>query len=121
MLRECHHGAARAENPGLFACNGRDCRSQPFSVIERDIGDDREQWFYDIGRVQPPAHAYFQDRDIHLLRCEVAEGHCRHCFKEAWFGGQGAVLHQLIRSGFHLLETSAEDVIRNLARQTGPQ
>ena len=56
----------RRKIPAFLARNGRDGRPEPLHVVERDVGDDRNQRLHDVRRIQPAAHAHFQHRNIHL-------------------------------------------------------
>ena len=52
-------------------------------MIERDVGDDREQRLDDVGGVEASAQAYFQDGDLYLALREVEEGERGEGFEEA--------------------------------------
>ena len=56
-------------------------------MVERDIGDDRQQWCYDIGTVKTSSQSYLDDSDIDMLLCKVFESHRSSEFKEGWLKG----------------------------------
>ena len=57
-------------------------------MVERDVGNHAYQRFDNIGRIQPAAHANFENRSLHPLPREVGEGDRRHHLKEAGMPGQ---------------------------------
>ena len=44
-------------------------------MVERDIRDDAEHGLDDVGRVETTAQSHFDDCDIDLAICKVAESH----------------------------------------------
>ncbi len=55
---------AAAENTGLFTANAFTIVAQPIGVIERDAGDHRHARIDDVGGVETPAQAHFQDHHV---------------------------------------------------------
>ena len=70
----------RAQDAGLFPRNGGARVAQLFGVIDVDGGDDGAVAVMDVGGIQAPAQADFQDDDVDML--------CGKTFP----GGQGAHL-----------------------------
>jgi hypothetical protein len=64
MLRQRHQHPALPQDSRLLPRNQRNRLAQPIHVIERNVGDHREQRLHDVGRIQPPAHAHFQHRQV---------------------------------------------------------
>ncbi len=74
MLRQRHQHPSLPQDPGLFARDQRDRLAQPLHVIERNIGDHRNQRLHDVRRVQPPAHPHFEHRQVHVRLGKCLEG-----------------------------------------------
>ena len=75
---------------------------------------DREQRIDDIGRVQPPAHAHFQHRHLHLRLGKVEQRLRRQNLEEAGKLRQRAVQHQLLRRIVHAKIEAGKGVVANL-------
>ena len=53
-------------------------RAEMLLVVLGDRGDDRDERPDDVGRVEPPAHAHFEDGDVDLALGELDEGQGGH-------------------------------------------
>ncbi len=92
MLGEGDESAVGAEDAGLFAGDLSDGVAEVVLVVERNIGDNGEEGIDDVGGVEPPAEAYFEDSDVDRLggggvSREVEEGERGEDLEEA--GGWG--------------------------------
>jgi len=74
MLGQGDQRAVGAQDAGFFTRDLGDGRAQVFLVVERDVGDDGEDGLDDVGGVETPAQADFEDGDIDLALGEVEEG-----------------------------------------------
>ncbi len=68
--------------PGLLSRDHVDGVAKVGHVIEIDRGDHRDRRLHDIGRVEPPAHAYLDNGDVDRGIGECRERHASHSFKE---------------------------------------
>ena len=92
LLRQSHDNALRTDDPGLLPCDFAHCISKKFLMIERNIGNHAHSWFNYVRRIQPPTHADFEDRNLHLLAREVQECDGRHHLEEARMPRQCRIL-----------------------------
>ena len=67
VLGQGDKGAVGAKDAGLFAGDLCDGVAEIVLVVERDVGDDREQRVDDVGGVQAAAEADLQDGDVDRL------------------------------------------------------
>ena len=65
-------------------------------VIERDVGNHTEAWFDDVGRVQPPAHTYFQHGHLDFVLREIFECDGGEHLEKTWMPWQLAFLDQAL-------------------------
>src|SRR5208282_2792947 len=83
QLRQRYHNAARTNDAGFFAGNLGDGFAQIFLVIERDVGDDAEARFHDIGGIQAAAHAHFEHNHVGAAAREVFKAYGSQHLKKA--------------------------------------
>ena len=70
-----HHRHAGFYNASLFAGDLFHRVAEYAHMVERDTGDDRyERSFYNICRIQTPAHADFKHNDIAPVQPEIEKG-----------------------------------------------
>ena len=67
---------------GFLGCNLWQRVTKELGMIERDIRDDAEHGLDDVGRVETTAQSHFDDCDIDLAICKVAESHHSGQFEE---------------------------------------
>jgi hypothetical protein len=88
-----HRGAPGAEDPGLLDGNRFARVAEVLLVVEIDGGDDGDIGIQQIHRVEAPAQADFEDRDIergvvkqaHRGQGRELEARCRHA-RHRWHG-----------------------------------
>ena len=97
LLGQRHHHPARADDPNLLARNFSHRVSQKLLVIERDIGNHADSRFDHVGRIQSPAHAYFEDGDLHLLARKMFKCNRRHHLEKTGKPRQLSLLHRSFR------------------------
>jgi hypothetical protein len=106
-LWECHDDAAWTDDAGLLAGDLGEGVSEKFLMIERDVGNDANPRFDDIGGVEASAHADFEDGNVDLLAGEIFEGYRRQHLekagmpREVGFGNQplGSPVDQVMSAG----------------------
>ena len=108
MLRQRDHNAVLPNDACLLARDFGQGIAEILLMIERDIGDDGDHRFDDIGGVEPPTHAHFQHRDLDRNTGEIFEGHHRQHLEEAGVPGQLASTHQVLRSALDAIVHFAE-------------
>ena len=56
-----NEGHSILNDSGLFSGDGAEGFPQEILMVQGNIGDNAHQWLHDVGGVQPPTHARFQD------------------------------------------------------------
>ena len=69
-------------NAGFLGCNLWQRVTKELGMVKRDIRDDAEHGLDDVGRVETTAQSHFDDCDIDLAICKVAESHHSGQFEE---------------------------------------
>ena len=108
MLRQRHHNSVRADDAGLLARDLGDGVAEIFLMIERDVGNHRDQRLDDVGRVQPAAHADFEHRNLDADAGEVFECHHGQHLEEAGMPRQLAGAQKLLRRALDAIVNRAE-------------
>ncbi len=76
------NGHAALDDARLFTGNRLHGIAKVGRVLQVDVRDGARSRFDDVCGIQPPAHAHFNERHVHLGQCKVAEGDCRVHFEE---------------------------------------
>ena len=77
-----HGGPTRLEDASLLASDLLERRPQVLRVIESNRRHARDQRHHDVRRVEPPAQARLDDRDVGPAACEIVERHDRRRLEE---------------------------------------
>src|SRR5579863_8683600 len=114
LLRKRHNHTARADNPNLLSRDLAHGIPKKFLVIERDVGNHADPRFHYVGCVQPPAHAYFEDRDLNLLACKMFEGNRGHHLEKTGMPWEFAALYQFFGGSIDFAVKAGEIVVADL-------
>ena len=82
-------------------------------VVLGDRGDDRDERPDDVGRVEPPAHAHFEDGDVDLELGELDEGQGGHDLEIGRVVDELAVGHLAVDDGLERRQPFAEAPFRD--------
>ena len=96
VLRQRNHRSAGAQDSRFFSRDGGDGRAQPFHVVERNIGDNREQRINDVGGIEATAHTHLEHSHIDMVLGEVEKCECGEDLKVAGQLRQAAGKEQLL-------------------------
>src|SRR5271166_1251667 len=107
MLRQRDHQSIFANDSGLLASDFTNRVAQIFLVVERDIGNDREQRIDDVGGIEASAHFNFEHGDLRADAGKVLEGYDSEHLEETGMPRKLAGMQQLL--------CGALDAIVNLA------
>ncbi len=72
---------AGLQNSSFFRGDLREFVTEKRFVIEVDWRDYAQRRHHYIGRIQAPAHSYFEHHDVHTFSREQQKRHGGHCFE----------------------------------------
>ena len=75
-------GNAFLDDATLFKGNLLQAVAQQLGVVERDVGDDADDWGDDVCAVQSATQSYLYNGDVHISLLEVFKRHCGGELKE---------------------------------------
>src|SRR6185369_2929194 len=87
LLWSNHDRLPLLHDSGFFKCYLGKSPAEIFAVIKADRGYYRKKALYDIGRIRPPPHPRFDDRQIDPLFGKTEKSDCGHELEECGLFG----------------------------------